>query len=159
MTGTNEAYDLSLFQKREPRIVALKDNKKAVADKKRRARRQATLNVAAYLTLAILAIGIIGFFITCNVRLTEMNKAIADSQTQLSTLQSEKVRLETELAGKTSAGEIDRYALENGMVPTERSQIYYITAQEADLVKLPQQENWLKQLWAKFCGLFSSTEP
>lgn len=156
MANSNEAYDLSLFQEREPRIVALKDNKKALADKQRRARRQATLNVAVYLTLAVLAAALVGYFITCNVRLTEMNKAIADGQAQLSILQSEKVRLETELIGKTSAGQIDRYALENGMLPAEGSQIYYIAAQEDDLVQLPDRgANWVVRLWKQLCSLLS----
>ncbi len=156
MAGTNEAYDLALFQKREPRLMAMKDNKKAVADKQRRNRRQATINVVVYLTIALVAIALIGYFITCNVRLTEMNKAIADSQTQLNVLQSEKVRLETELAGKTSAGQIDRYALENGMVPAEGSQIYYIAAQEGDLVQLRSEgDNWFVALWDKLCALLS----
>lgn len=156
MATMNEAYDLTLFERREPRLVALKGNKKAAADKKKRVRRQAVMNVAVYLTLAVVIMGMIGYFITCNVRLTEMNKAISDRQTQLSTLQSEKVRLEAELAGKTSAGQIDRYALENGMLPVESSQIYYIAENGDDLVVVPQEsQSWLRRVWLTLTGFLS----
>ncbi len=156
MANMNEAYDLSLFQKREPRLVALQDNKKVVENKRRHARRQSVLNLVVYLSLALVALGMIGYFITCNVRLTEMNKQIADYRTQLSTLESEKVRLKSELAGKTSAGQIDRYALENGMQPAENSQIYYIPAEEDDLVQVQESEqNWLRQAWSALRDFFS----
>ena len=156
MATMNEAYDLTLFERREPRLVALKGNKKAAADKKKRVRRQAVMNVAVYLTLAVVIMGMIGYFITCNVRLTEMNKAISDRQTQLSTLQSEKVRLEAELASKTSAGQIDRYALENGMLPVESSQIYYIAENGDDLVVVPQEsQSWLRRVWLTLTGFLS----
>ena len=156
MANMNEAYDLTLFEKREPRLVALQGNKKAAADKKKRVRRQAVMNVAVYLTLAVLVMGMIGYFITCNVRLTEMNKAISDRQTQLNILQSEKVRLEAELAGKTSAGQIDRYALENGMLPVESSQIYYIAENGDDLVVMPQEnQSWLRRVWLTLTGFLS----
>ena len=156
MATMNEAYDLTLFERREPRLVALKGNKKAAADKKKRVRRQAVMNVVVYLTLAVAIMGMIGYFITCNVRLTEMNKAISDRQTQLSTLQSEKVRLEAELAGKTSAGQIDRYALENGMLPVESSQIYYIAENGDDLVVMPQEsQSWLHRIWLTLTGFLS----
>ena len=85
-----------------------------------------------------------------------MNKQIADYRTQLSTLESEKVRLKSELAGKTSAGQIDRYALENGMQPAENSQIYYIPAEEDDLVQVQESEqNWLRQAWSALRDFFS----
>ena len=42
----SEAYDLSLFEPREPKLVALKPNKKAVKEARRRARVQSFLNTA-----------------------------------------------------------------------------------------------------------------
>ena len=42
----SEAYDLSLFEPREPKLVALKPNKKAVKEARRRARIQSFLNTA-----------------------------------------------------------------------------------------------------------------
>lgn len=149
MAGMNEAYDLEMFQPRQPRLVALKDSPKVIKDKAKRARRQSVLNVVVYLLVAVVAIAMVGYFITCNVRLTELGSNIADAQAQLNTLQSERVRLQSELAGKTSAGQMELYALENGMLPAQNSQIYYICTGEEDLVEVADDgQNWLEQLWS-----------
>jgi len=156
MTPMNEAYDLDLFQPREPRLVALKDNKKVAENKRKLARRQARLNVIAYLSVAVLALGMVAYFITCNVRLTEMNKAIADSQTELNTLHSEQVRLEAELAGLTSAEKINEYAQEHGLLPMSSNQIYYIAANDQDQVSVAGgQGNWFTKMWTALCNFLS----
>ncbi len=156
MAHMNEAYDLDLFQPREPRLVALKDNKKVAENKRKRARRQARLNVIAYLGVAVLALGMVAYFITCNVRLTEMNKAIADSQTELNTLHSEQVRLEAELAGLTSAEKINEYAQEHGLLPMSSNQIYYIAANDQDQVSVAAgQGNWFTKMWTALCNFLS----
>ncbi len=153
MANMNEAYDLELFQTRQPRLVALKDSPKVAKEKRKRALRQSLLNMVAYLLVAAVAVAMLGYFITCNVRLTELNSAIADAQTELGTLQSEKVRLQSELAGKTSAGQMEQYALENGMLPAQNNQIYYIHAQSEDLVEVAEEEkSWLEQLWSYLFG-------
>lgn len=156
MANYNEAYDLELFRPREPRLVALEENKKLVQQKGKRTRLHAVLNVTVYLLVAVIVMGLVGYLITCNVRLTEMNKTISDYNTRLNTLQSERVRLEAELAGKTSAGQIEKYALENGMLPVDSSQIYYIPAGNEDLVTLPQGgRNWLQRAVEAIRNIFS----
>ena len=149
MAGRNEAYDLSLFQPREPHLVAMKNDAKTVRDNQRRARRQSLANTVVYLLIALIALGMVGYFITCNVRLTEMNKALSDGQAQLNVLQSEQVRLKSELAGLTSAERINQYALDKGMQPIDSNQIYYITAHEEDAVTLTdEQDGWFGKLWS-----------
>ncbi len=153
MAGMSEAYDLELFQPRQPRLVALKDSPKVAKDKAKRAKRQQLLNVAVYLLVAVVAMAMVGYFITCNVRLTELGSSITEAQVQLNTLQSERVRLQSALAGKTSAGQMEIYALENGMLPAQNSQIYYICAGEEDLVEMADDgQNWLQQLWSSLFG-------
>ncbi|MBE6778334.1 MAG: hypothetical protein E7541_03005 [Ruminococcaceae bacterium] len=153
MAGMSEAYDLELFRPREPRLVALQDNPKVAKDKKRRARRQSVLNVAVYLLIGLVVMGMVGYFITCNVRLTELGSAITEAQTELDTLHSERIRLQSELSGKTSAGQMEKYALENGMLPAQNSQIYYICASEEDLVEMTDDgQNWLERLWSSLFG-------
>ncbi len=155
MAGINEAYDLELFQPRQPRLVALKDSPKMAKDKQKRSRRQKVLNVIVYLSAALVAIGLVAYFITCNVQLTEMNRTISEYQTELSILQSERVRLESELASKTSAGQIDQYAQLNGMQPAENSQIYYIHGDTEDLVEMADSGGgWLRQAFEAFIALF-----
>ena len=155
MAGINEAYDLELFQPRRPRLVALEDSPKMAKDKQKRSRRQKVLNVVVYLTVALFALGMVAGFITGNVKLTEMNRTISDCQTELSILQSERVRLESALAGKTSAGQIDQYAQLNGMQSAENSQIYYIHGETEDLVEMADSGGgWLRQAFDAFIALF-----
>ncbi len=156
MANINEAYDLDLFRPREPKLVALEGNKKTAEDNRKRARRHARFNVVVYLALALTAVAIIGYLITSNVRMTEMNKAIADYNTELNTLHSERVRLEAELSGKTSAEQINKYAQENGMTPVDSNRIYYITTDSEDIVTVPGGgQTWFDRLWAAVCKLFS----
>lgn len=148
MARTNQAYDLERFEAREPRLVALKNTKKVQEDTRRRTRRQSVLNVIVYLALALVAMAMVGYFITCNVRLTEMNKTLSDGQAQLSALQSEQVRLQSELAGLTSAERVNAYAQENGLLPVGSNQIYYIEAKEQDQVSLANEnDSWFRKAW------------
>ncbi len=156
MANMNEAYDLELFRPREPRLVALKDNKRVAQDNRKRARRHARFNVVVYLALALVAVAVIGYLITCNVRMTEMNKTIADYTVELNTLHSERVRLEAELSGKTSAEQINKYAQENGMTPANTNQIFYIATDGEDIVTVPNGgQNWLERLWSAITNLFT----
>ena len=148
MAQTNRAYDLELFQSRETRLVALKNNKKVQEDTRRRNRRQSVLNVVVYLLLGVLVMGAVGFFITGRVVLTEMKQELADQMAYSDALDSESVRLDSELSALTSAEQVNRYAQENGMVPVGSNQIYYIEAQEQDRVSIPQEEgNWFQRAW------------
>ena len=156
MANINEAYDLELFRPREPKLVALDGNKKTAEDNRKRARRHARFNVVVYLALALTAVAIIGYLITSNVRMTEMNKAIADYNTELNTLHSERVRLEAELSGKTSAEQINKYAQENGMTPVDSNRIYYIVTDSEDIVTVPGGgQTWFDRLWEAVCKIFS----
>lgn len=148
MAQTNRAYDLELFQSRETRLVALKNNKKVQEDTRRRNRRQSVLNVVVYLLLGVLVMGAVGFFITGRVVLTEMKQELADQMAYSDALDSESVRLDSELAALTGAEQVNRYAQENGMVPVGSNQIYYIESQEQDQVSLPaENDSWFRKAW------------
>ena len=156
MAQTGVAYDLELFSSRRPHLVEMKNNKKAEADTRRRTRRQSVLNLVVYLAVAAIAIALVGYFITCNVRLTEMNKELMDKQAHLSALQSETVRLQSEVAAKTSTDKVDAYVQETGMSPINSNQIYYIEAKAQDQVSLPDDNgNWLEKAWNTVVDIFS----
>ena len=88
--------------------------------------------------------------------MTEMNKTIADYTTELNTLHSERVRLEAELAGKTSAEQINKYAQEHGMTPADSNQIFYIATDGEDVVSVPGGgQTWLDRLWETICDAFT----
>lgn len=145
---TQVAYDLELFSPRRPHLVEMEGSKKKAEDTRRRTRRQSFLNLVVYLAIAALAIGLVGYFITCNVRLTELNKELIAKQAELSALQSEEVRLRSEVAGETSAEKVDKFVQANGMSPLNSNQVYYIEAEEEDQVSLPEENgNWLQQAW------------
>ena len=148
MARTGAAYDLELFSDRKPQLVEMKNTKKAEEDTRRRAHRQSVLSLVVYLAVAAVAIVLVGYFITCNVRLTEMNKSIKDKQAQLSALQSEEIRLKSEVAGLTSAEKVNGFVQENGLGPVNSNQIYYIEAQEQDQVTVPKEEGtWFERAW------------
>ena len=148
MAQTNRAYDLELFQPREARLVALKNNKKVQEDTRRRTRRQSVLNVVVYLVLGLLVMGAVGFFITGRVVLTEMKQELADQMKYSEALDSESVRLDSELAALTGAEQVNLYAQENGLVPVSSNQIYYIESQEQDQVSLPSEnDSWFRKAW------------
>ena len=148
MAQTNRAYDLDLFQARDTRLVALKNNKKVQEDTRRRTRRQSVLNVVVYLLLGVLVMGAVGFFITGRVVLTEMKQELADQIAYASALESESIRLDSELSALTSAEQVNLYAQENGMVPVGSNQIYYIESQEQDQVSLPaENDSWFRKAW------------
>ena len=156
MAQIGVAYDLELFSSHRPHLVEMKNNKKVEADTRRRTRRQSVLNLVVYLAVAAIAIALVAYFITCNVRLTEMNKEIMDKQTQLNALQSEAVRLQSEVAAKTSTDKVDAYVQENGMSPINSNQIYYIEAKTQDQVSLPEDGgNWLEQAWNAVVDIFN----
>lgn len=156
MAQTGQAYDLELFRPREPRLVAVQNSTKVQQDARRRSQRQSVLNFVVYLSIALVALALVGYFITCNVRLTELNKEKADGQAQLSALQSETVRLESELAGKTSAEQVNQYVLEHGMLPLTGNQVYYIEAHQEDQVSLAEEEEgFLAKAWSAIVDFFS----
>ncbi len=150
------AYDLSLFETKRAELVALKLNKKEQKQSNKRARLQRFFNAVAYLAVAIAALFVIGFLITSNVRLTEMNSQISESKARLSELQSEQIRLQSELASKTSIANVNDYARQNGMTAADGSQITYITVSGSDTVTVAADSgNWLSKAIDAIVGFFS----
>ena len=154
---TNAAYDLDLFSPhRQPQLVEMKNTKKVTEDNRRRAHRQSVMNLLIYLSIAAVAVALVGYFITCNVRLTEMNNTLAAKQAELNALESEGVRLKSEVAGKTSAEQVNAYVQENGMYPVNGNQIYYIEATTEDQVFVAEEEEtWLERAWGAVVDFFT----
>jgi cell division protein FtsL len=152
----NAAYDLALFESKKTKLVALKPNKKEQKVNSRRQKAQAILNVSAYVLIAAVVLGMIGMMITSNAQLTELNSKIAESKAHLSELQSESVRLESELAGKTSIANINNYARENGMTVADSNQICYISVDGSDTVTVASGSGgWFAGIWRSLQEIFS----
>ncbi len=76
-----------------------------------------------------------------NVQHLQISRQITAMQKELSDLQSENIRMQSEIAGKTSNKNIQEY-VENvlGMRTIDASQIEYVQIQTADVVEIPEAE-------------------
>ena len=152
----SEAYDLSLFEPQEPKLVALKPNKKAVKEARRRARVQSFLNTALTLLTAAAVVAVVGLLISSRVRLTELNSEKSRKEAELNQVISETKRLESELAARTSAKSVEEYAKANGMQKMEPGQIAYITVEDAgaDAGEDGTEPGFWESVWDAIAGFF-----
>ena len=155
-TPGSAAYDLSLFEARKAPVVALKPNKKVKRQEKRRSRIQTIMNVAAIGVAISAVLIVVSLMIISRVRLTEMNETLSDMQDQLGVLQSENVRLNTELCGIASAEKVEAYAEEHGLQKMEYHQIEYFTVDGGDRIETPDNASggWLSSVWNAIIGIF-----
>ena len=156
-TQGSEAYDLSLFEEKEDKVVELKPNKKAEKAQKKKHKIQSVLNTVTTLMIAVAAVAIMGSMITTRVRLTELNSVMNEKQAVLTELESEYKQLSAQLASKTSAQSVDAYAQEQGMQKVEAGQIEYITVDGGDKVEVPQEDSqsWWESIWSSVVNFFS----
>ncbi len=156
MANAEYAYDLSLFESKKTKLVALKPNKKEIKRNTRREKLQRVLNVSAVVLIVLAVIAVIGMRITLGVQLTEVNARISQAETRLAELQSEQVRLESELASKTSIANVNEYARGSGMTLSDTNQINYITVSGADTVTVSDSNvGFLAAVWNGIVQIFS----
>lgn len=76
-----------------------------------------------------------------NVQQLQISNQIAEKEKEYSDLQSENVRMQSELAGRTSNKNIQEYAEQVlGMSTINASQIEYVQIQTDDVVSIPEAE-------------------
>lgn len=150
------AYDLSLFESKKAPVVALKPNKKVKRQEKRRSRIQTILNVGAIGVAVSVALIVLSLMIISRVRLTEMNETLSEMQDRLGVLQSENIRLNTELCGIASAEKVEAYAEEHGLHKTEFHQIEYFTVDGGDRIEAPSDASggFFASVWNAIIGIF-----
>lgn len=119
------AYDLSMYEPKSN--IRTLPGKKATKADKRRARTQKLINSIATVAVAGLVLLSIGFMITGQVRLTELNSAISQAEEQYNEACGETKRLKGEIAAQTSAQSVEEYAESVGLRQVESGQIDYIT--------------------------------
>lgn len=90
---------------------------------------------------AVVCFALLAAVILSNVQQLQLTNEIASKQKEYTDLQSENVRMQTELAGKASNKNVQEYA-ENvlGMHVLNPSQVEYIQIQTADVVEIPEEE-------------------
>lgn len=158
---TNLAYDFALFERKRDEQPVITEAPVSPAMQKQQ-KRQRVLQSAMLLTAVVFIVAVLGggtlWMVNGSIRTNELKAALAERQQILAELQSETVRLEADLAAKTSAASVDEYIRENGMVQVETHQISYIVHSQIDEVAVttPEAVPWYQQLWEGVCSLFSS---
>lgn len=96
------------------------------------------VKVIVYVFLGFLLLGAV---IVSNVQQLQISNKITEKKQEYMNLQSDNVRMQSELAGKTSNKNIQEYA-ENvlGMSEIDGSQIEYVEIQTNDVVEIPAEE-------------------
>lgn len=150
------AYDLSLFEPKPAKVVALPPNKKVQRAQQRRTRLQKIVNAVVATVCGGAVFAVVTLMIVSRVRLTEMNESITALTDQLSILQSETTRLQGELASQTSTESVENYASENGMQKVESYQVGYFTVDGGERIEVPTEEEpgFWQSLSAWISGLF-----
>lgn len=99
------------------------------------------LSVVKVILGALVCFALLAAVILSNVQQLQLTSEIAAKTKQYTDLQSENVRMQTELAGKTSNKNVQEYA-ENvlGMHKLDQSQTEYIQIQTVDVVEIPEAE-------------------
>ena len=150
---SNAAYDLSLFANEERgKVVSIEENKKQKREAKRRTLVQSVASVVTVVAVAAVILSVALMAIVSRVRLTEMNEQLSDLDSQLSVLQSENVRLHSELTEIASSERIDAYAEKHGLQKMESGQEHYFTVNGGDRVEkaVTEKQSFLEVL----AGLF-----
>ncbi len=150
------AYDLSLFETRQPGLVALPKSKKAQKALKKKTRVQKLINAVAGAVVFGVVLTVVALMVAGRVRLTELSEKQSELNEQLSILQSEQIRLSTELSTKISMENVERYIEEQGMQKVEPYQIIYFTVDGGERIEVPaeQNSNIFESIAAWAAGLF-----
>ena len=150
------AYDLALFETKKAPVVALKPNKKVKRQEKRRSRLQTFLSACTIVITVSLVLFVFSLMIISRVKLTEMNETLSEMQEELGVLQSENIRLSTELCGIASAEKVEAYAEAHGLQKMEFHQIEYFTVDGGDRIETPQasSDGFLSSVWNAIVSIF-----
>lgn len=156
-TYSNAAYDLSLFaDEHHGKVISIEENKKQKREAKHRTFLQSLISAVAVVSVIAVVLGVVLMAIISKVKLTEMNETISELNEQLTILQSENIRLNSELTEIASSDRIDAYAEKNGLQKMETGQIYYFTVDGGDRIEKPDAENtsFWGSIWNAITGLF-----
>lgn len=156
MPQTQKEYDLEHFKPHEPRLIALNNSPRAQKKKKKRAKRQKFINAVFYITLLSIFGFLVSSIITNHVRITELNSQLAEKDKQIAIMESEQVRLQSEITALSSPERLQSFAESNGFFSDANTQVYYIVAHDKDEVEIPEKQgNWFTNMWKNIKSAFS----
>jgi cell division protein FtsL len=136
-TKKSEAYDLSLFEKRNKNLKVLPVQKKS---KQRKTQTISRVMIMAKIVAVFITIfALTGMFIFTRVQINELSNDVSRSGKQLDMLKSENVRLNMELESRISLDKVEKYAKENGLQKIEKSQVSYVSLSHSDKVYINEE--------------------
>ncbi|MDD6032209.1 MAG: hypothetical protein PUC47_01810 [Oscillospiraceae bacterium] len=95
---------------------------------------------------AVLLVGMISVMLYGRVQITELGQQINAVTAQLDELNSEKVRMETEMEGMMSLKAVEEISVgEYGMVKPDASQVTYLQVQQNRVEAADTEETWLEK--------------
>ena len=133
MSSNNLAYDLSKYENvkpdKSPQIKVHKD------------RKEATGSAPKVIIVTMMAGLLMGAVIYGKVENAAIHTNIAKQEEYVDILNSENVRMQTEIEGKGSLKRVEEYA-ENtlGMQKLNKSQVDYITLESGNVVEIPKDD-------------------
>ena len=99
------------------------------------------LSVVKVILCAVVCFALLAAVILSNVQQLQLTSEITAKQKEYTDLQSENVRMQSEIAGRTSNKNVQEYSEEVlGMRTIDSSQIEYVQIQTSDVVEIPEEE-------------------
>ena len=134
----NEAYDFSLFEERESRVVRMPKKKKEKKVQKASAV-EGYLRAFLLVVAAAVALSVVGYMVYCKMTLSELGDRLVNAKAELTLADSEYVRLQTDLQEKMATRSIEEQAKALGMERPQANQIEYVVINDTDKVEVAQQ--------------------
>ena len=148
------AYDLSRFETRK-REETKKPELKAVKGKKQNKSKLAAVSPITLVLVAVLSVGVCAFMLYTRVMITETTASITRVNKEIVQLQSEGVRLDSELDAIMSRGNIEQKALALGMYEADKLQVECVEVNSGDKIEvLADTRNVFEKIGDFFINLF-----
>ena len=149
MAQSNLAYDLERFEEYQPKI------EKSPAKK----RTASPTHPVRILFLAILSLAVVSTVLYSRVMIAELNQQINEVTEELDVLQSESVRMQSELESRMSLSAVEEAAMsEYGMVKPDNSQVTYVNLNRENKIEQDDENVGLISQIIAFCKALISKE-
>ncbi len=134
MSRNNLAYDLEKFEDAAP--------EKAPKIRVKRQKAENAGSAPKLIVMALAAGALLGALIYGKVENTAIHSEIAAQNRYVAMLESENVRMQSELEEKTALKSVEVYAEEIlGMQKLDKSQIEYVSISNGNIVDIPENED------------------
>lgn len=143
---TNLAYDLSRYEYQTPRQKEVIKAKKII---------KPTVSLPKILGLVLFSGVLLCSVLNCKVETARLQSDISKQQETVDILNSENVRMQTEIEGNTSLAKVEDYA-ENvlGLKKLDKSQIEYVEINTDNDIEIPKtKENIFVVIKNKFYSI------